>query len=72
MTRVAERKDYNGATERIQRLGLQSLWNELEKVLTGFQPFIRDATYQLLNSTHRLMNELFFSRKAHFSVQNSC
>jgi hypothetical protein len=42
MTRVAERKDYDGATERIQRLGLQPLWDELEKVLTGFQLFVEE------------------------------
>ena len=33
MTRPIERKSYDGAEERLQRLGLQSLWNELETIL---------------------------------------
>jgi hypothetical protein len=33
MTRLIERKSYDGAEERLQRLGLQSLWNELEAIL---------------------------------------
>ena len=37
MTLLIERKSYDGAEERIQRLGLQPLWNELERVLGGFQ-----------------------------------
>jgi hypothetical protein len=43
MTRLAQSKDYNGARERIERLGLQSLWEELEGVLTRFQLLVKEA-----------------------------
>jgi hypothetical protein len=36
MPRVSARTYYNGAEERLERLGLQPLWSELESILTGF------------------------------------
>ena len=33
---IADRKFYNGAEQRIARLGLTPLWKELESILTGF------------------------------------
>jgi hypothetical protein len=37
MPNVAERMYFGGAQEKINRLGLKSIWNELETVLTGFE-----------------------------------
>ena len=42
MPRIAERRVYNGATERIARLALQPLWGELETILTGFQLLVKE------------------------------
>jgi len=36
MPRIAEQKSFDGAVERIRRLGLGPLWQELQDVLTGF------------------------------------
>lgn len=36
MPRIADRRSYNGADEKIGRLGLKPLWDELESVLTRF------------------------------------
>jgi len=35
--RISNRQPYGGADARIERLGLTPLWDELEKILTGFQ-----------------------------------
>ena len=46
MPRIVERRIYNGALERIQRLGLSSLWQEIETTVTTFRLLIteeRDA-----------------------------
>lgn len=37
MPRIAARTFYNGTQERVQRLGLQPLWDELERILTDFE-----------------------------------
>jgi hypothetical protein len=42
MPSVAERENYNGGSERINRLGLQGLWEELEGILTGFKLLIEE------------------------------
>lgn len=42
MPKIADRRAYNGAEERIERLGLRSLWNELERILTGFQLLVEE------------------------------
>jgi len=34
---IVERRDYDGARERVARLGLAVLWEELENILTGFR-----------------------------------
>lgn len=36
MPRIVERRFYDGAKQRIERLGLGELWSELEGVLSGF------------------------------------
>jgi len=46
MPRIVERRNYDGALERIQRLGLSSLWEEIETIVTTFRLLIteeRDA-----------------------------
>jgi len=46
MPHIVERKNYDGALERIRRLGLSSLWEEIETILTSFRLLIveeRDA-----------------------------
>jgi hypothetical protein len=42
MPRLLDRKDYDGAAERIARLGLSPLWKELEGVLTGFRLLVEE------------------------------
>lgn len=42
MPKIVERKSYNGAEEKIERLGLRPLWNELERILTGFQLLVEE------------------------------
>jgi hypothetical protein len=42
MPRVVERKSYNGADERIGRLGLSPLWQELEGILTDFKLNVKE------------------------------
>lgn len=37
MPRIQERRNFNGAEERLSRLGLKALWSELEGVLCGFE-----------------------------------
>lgn len=36
MPRIVNRESYGGADVKIQRLGAQPLWDELERILTGF------------------------------------
>jgi len=36
MPKISDRLAFDGAEERITRLGLQPLWRELEQILTGF------------------------------------
>jgi hypothetical protein len=43
MPSIAERKSYNGAEQRIERLGLGPLWDELTVILTGFQLLVAEA-----------------------------
>jgi hypothetical protein len=40
--KLASRKSYNGAEEKIERLGLRPLWNELEQILVGFQLLVEE------------------------------
>lgn len=42
MPQVVERKNYDGALERIRRLGLSSLWDEIETILTSFPLHIKE------------------------------
>lgn len=42
MPSIAERENYNGGSERINRLGLQVLWEELEEILTGFKLLVEE------------------------------
>jgi hypothetical protein len=42
MTRLVDKKHYNGAPERIERLGLEKLWTELEQILTGFRLLVEE------------------------------
>lgn len=42
MPRIVDRQSYGGAETRIKRLGLTPLWDELERVLTGFRLTIRE------------------------------
>lgn len=45
MPRITERAPFDGAMERIARLGLQSLWEELEEILTGFDLRVTEARH---------------------------
>jgi hypothetical protein len=42
MTRIVERKNYNGAIERTERLGLGPLWDELEAIITSFRLLVKE------------------------------
>src|SRR5258706_14032711 len=42
MPKIVDRREFDGAKARIERLGLQPLWAELESVLTGFQLLIEE------------------------------
>ena len=42
MPRIAERKFYDGAEERIARLGLTNLSKELDRILTGFELRVKE------------------------------
>jgi hypothetical protein len=42
LPRIHEEHPYNGALERIERLGLRSLLNELRQMLTGFVLLVRE------------------------------
>lgn len=43
MPRIDEEQPYNGALERIERLGLQPLIEELRQILTGFSLLVRET-----------------------------
>ena len=42
MPRIVEETPFNGALQRIERLGLQPLWNELRQILTGFELLVEE------------------------------
>jgi len=42
MTKIVEEKAYDGAPEKIERLGLQPLLEELRAVLTGFSLLVKE------------------------------
>jgi len=42
MPTISQQRDYNGARERILRLGLTPLWSELQAILTGFQLLVEE------------------------------
>ena len=42
MPKIVDRKSYNGAEEKIDRLGLRPLWSELERILSGFQLLLEE------------------------------
>lgn len=42
MPTITNTESFNGAAERISRLGLQDLWEELAEVLTGFELRVRE------------------------------
>lgn len=43
MPRIVEEHCYDGARERIERLGLEPLFNEIKALLTGFPLFVKEA-----------------------------
>lgn len=42
MPKITDRASFDGAMERIARLGLEPLWAELEEILTGFELLIEE------------------------------
>lgn len=42
MPRIAEEAPFNGAVQRIERLGLRPLWEELKQILTGFELLVEE------------------------------
>ena len=42
MPKIAEEHPYNGARERVERLGLGSLLEELRGILSGFQLLVKE------------------------------
>lgn len=44
MPRIVEEKPYNGALERIKRLGLSPLFNEVRQIITNFQLLLKEET----------------------------
>ena len=45
MPRITERRSYNGFDQRVQRLGLQSLLDEVEAAIAGFQLLIQETRH---------------------------
>lgn len=45
MPTIEARQAYNGAEERIARLGLRPLWDELVEILTGFKLLIEERRH---------------------------
>jgi hypothetical protein len=43
MPTIAERKSYDGADQRIERLGLARLWEELTAILTDFKLLVAET-----------------------------
>src|SRR5258706_12484918 len=44
MPKIIEEATYNGATQKIERLGLRGLVDEIRSVLTGFQLLVEETT----------------------------
>jgi hypothetical protein len=42
MPRITDRESFDGAMERVARLGLQPLWTELEKIIVGFELLVEE------------------------------
>lgn len=42
LPRIVERKAYNGSEERVRRLGLSKLWDELDEILTKFDLLVKE------------------------------
>jgi hypothetical protein len=42
MPKIADRKFFNGTNERLDRLGLRGLWEELEGLLIGFELLVAE------------------------------
>jgi hypothetical protein len=42
MPKIAELYSFDGATERISRLGLEPLWHEMIQILTGFDLYLEE------------------------------
>jgi hypothetical protein len=43
MPKIADRKFFNGTNEKLDRLGLRGLWQELETLLTRFELLVVEA-----------------------------
>jgi hypothetical protein len=50
---IAERRDYDGASLRLARLGLAVLWSELEDILTGFRLAVTEQPHGNLGAAVR-------------------
>lgn len=42
MPKITDRESFDGATERVVRLGLLPLWSELEKIIVGFELLVEE------------------------------
>lgn len=42
MPRIVSQESFDGAWERVRRLGLEPLWQELEAILTGFELLLEE------------------------------
>jgi restriction endonuclease BglII len=42
MPKITDRNFFDGAMERVVRLGLEPLWRELEEILTGFEMLVEE------------------------------
>jgi len=62
MPNLAERMFFGGAEEKLDRLGLKGIWNELENVLTGFQARLNnDGDTDLGSALRKIIDSRFRS-----------
>lgn len=71
MPRIAEEHPYNGALERIERLGLRPLVDELRQLLTGFSLLVREEVDANGGAAVRRMIDEEFRRVGGWAIGRS-
>ena len=71
MAQITERRNYDGALERIDRLGLGSLWNEFEGILTSFELRVKEERDANGGAVVRDLVDLAFSQAGGWKKQQT-